>query len=91
MIQRGRAYALQTAPLTRGCLRLPGGTCRQDMSSDRHDPIIGGFSAFSWDQNAGKDQAFPALVGLLSFVGLFAVWYVLYQFIEFPRWMAWFH
>ena len=51
-------------------------------------PFIAGFAAFQWGEQAGEGKLIPALVGLLAFLGLIFVWYVLYQFIEFPLWMA---
>jgi hypothetical protein len=54
-------------------------------------PFIAGFSAYSWGQKSGEGKLIPAVVGLLAFVGLIAVWWVLYQAIEFPLWMAWFN
>jgi len=54
-------------------------------------PFIAGFTAYNWGNNLGEGKAIPALVGALSFVGLIAVWYVLYQWIEFPLWMRWFN
>ena len=54
-------------------------------------PFIAGFSAFKWGQESGEGRIFPAIVGALSFLGLVAIWYVLFQFTEFPLWMRWFN
>ena len=54
-------------------------------------PFIAGFSAYKWGKDSGNGELAPALVGVLAFCGLVAVWYVLYQAIEFPLWMAWFN
>ena len=54
-------------------------------------PFIVGFAAYSWGSNSGNGKAIPALVGLLGFFGLVAIWYVLFQWIEFPLWMRWFN
>ncbi len=54
-------------------------------------PFIAGFTAYNWGKEASQDELVPALVGVLAFIGLVAVWYALFQFIEFPLWMAWFN
>ena len=51
-------------------------------------PFIAGYTALNWGRENGEGIIIPALVGLLAFLGLIAVWYVLYQFAEFPFWMA---
>ena len=53
-------------------------------------PFIAGFAAFGWGKEQGEGFIVPAVVGVLAFIGLVAVWYVLYQLIEFPFWMVWF-
>ena len=54
-------------------------------------PFIAGFAAYNWGQGAGEGRIGPAVVGALSFSGLVSIWYVLYQFTEFPLWMRWFN
>ena len=54
-------------------------------------PFFAGFAAFDWGQGSGNGSALPALVGVLAFLGLLAVWYVLYQMIQFPLWVSWFN
>jgi hypothetical protein len=54
-------------------------------------PFIAGFAAYNWGRQTGEGKAIPAVVGVLSFCGLVAIWYVLYQFLEFPFWMRWFN
>jgi len=54
-------------------------------------PFIAGFAAYQWGNERGEGVVVPAVVGILAFVGLVAIWYVLYQAIEFPLWMAWFN
>lgn len=53
-------------------------------------PFFAAFGAYGWGEQSGNGKAIPALVGLLAFIGLVAIWYVLYQFIQFPLWMGWF-
>ena len=54
-------------------------------------PFIAGFAAYNWGAQSGEGKLIPAIVGALSFVGLVAIWYVLYQFAKFPLWMSWFN
>jgi len=54
-------------------------------------PFFAGYLAYNWGSASGDGKALPALVGLLSFIGLIAIWYVLYQWAEFPLWMRWFN
>lgn len=54
-------------------------------------PFIAGFAAYSWGEAAGEGKAVPAFIGVLAFLGLIFVWYVLYQFVEFPFWMSHFN
>ncbi|MCF6315442.1 MAG: hypothetical protein L3J30_03960 [Marinosulfonomonas sp.] len=54
-------------------------------------PFIAGFAAGNWGSVSGNGKAVPAFVGLSSFLGLIAVWYVLFQWTEFPLWMRWFN
>jgi hypothetical protein len=54
-------------------------------------PFIAGFTAYQWGNTTGEGKVIPALIGGLAFLGLIAVWYILYQFIEFPLWMRWFN
>jgi hypothetical protein len=53
-------------------------------------PFIAGFAAYNWGQAANEGKAVPAFVGMLAFIGLVAIWYILYKFIAFPLWMGWF-
>ena len=54
-------------------------------------PFIAGFYAFNWGQQAGEGKVIPAVVGLLAFIGLIAIWWTLYLATGFPLWMAWFN
>tara|TARA_R110000787_G_scaffold166449_3_gene279436 strand:+ start:866 stop:1066 length:201 start_codon:yes stop_codon:yes gene_type:complete len=54
-------------------------------------PFIAGFTAYQWGQGAGEGKTIPALVGLLAFLGLIFIWYILYQFTQFPFWMTHFN
>jgi len=54
-------------------------------------PCIAGFTAFNRGHERGEGPVVPTLVGISAFTGLIAVWYALYQVIEFPLWMAWFN
>ncbi|MCZ4354210.1 hypothetical protein O4H61_16970 [Roseovarius aestuarii] len=47
-------------------------------------PATAGFAAFHRRSERGAGAIAPAIVGVLAFVGLVAVWYALYQAIQFP-------
>ena len=54
-------------------------------------PFIAGFSAVTRGRDTGQGRVIPALACASAVCGLIAVWYLMYRFISFPPWMAWFN
>lgn len=50
-------------------------------------PFIAAFTVYRWGGDAGDGRFVPALLGSLAFVGLIAIWYILFLIVEFPWWI----
>jgi hypothetical protein len=53
-------------------------------------PSIAASLAYGWRQAAGEDRVVRAVVAVPAFIGLVAVWYVVYRLVGFPLCMRWF-